>query len=153
MREDMAGRGMSAAEMAEARRCLRTLPARCRDAPCVRGAQVAAAIGDAADEEGDVDPDAMTYEQLLELGAALGDVRAERWRAAAAGHIGALATMAVPAGGGGVGGGARGESARMCHVCQCEYEEGEEVKLLPCRHAYHAGACARARARARALEQ
>ena len=25
----------------------------------------------------------------------------------------------------------------LCQVCQCEYEEGEEMKTLPCKHHFH----------------
>ena len=75
------------------------------------------------DGEGGVDPDAMTYEQLLALGEQIGDVGEERWRVEGVATVAALEVVAWHAGEGRF---AQDRSdCEKCLVCQCEYEEGE----------------------------
>jgi hypothetical protein len=76
--------------------------------------------GDAASAE---DPDAMTYERLSALGEVAGVVPT---------GLPAAARAALPAA---PYAGAEGE---QCAVCRFEFEEGEEVAALPCRHVFHA---------------
>lgn len=115
--------------------------------------------------EGEINPDDMSYEALLALGEELGDVKQERWQRHAPDIVGSLPThtfkkKATDATNGGAGGstaagtpaGAHSRSAvaetpggvsgdaETCMVCHCDFEDGETVKTLPCRHLYH-GSC------------
>ncbi len=85
-------------------------------------------------EEGEsFDSEDMDYEQLLALGERIGDVAQDRWRLSAPEKIAALPTTKVTK--------EYIEKAEgndgMCQVCQCDYEEGEEMKILPCKHHFH----------------
>jgi E3 ubiquitin-protein ligase BIG BROTHER-like protein len=79
-----------------------------------------ASDGDAASAE---DPDAMTYERLSALGEVAGVVPTGLPAAARA----ALPTAPYA-----------GAEDEQCAVCRCEFEAGEEVAALPCRHFFHA---------------
>ena len=86
----------------------------------------------------DIDPDAMTYDELLELGAQMGDVAQERWQQRAAGVIKEIPIVVWEAANAkalnercGAGTGA------MCVVCQCDYEENDTLKILRCGHCFH----------------
>lgn len=78
--------------------------------------------------------DGMSYEDLLALQDRLGGVS----RGATQDQIEALPTRAFHAGGGGGEGAsaaaAGGQAAEQCAVCLSEYEEGENVRTLPCFH-------------------
>lgn len=91
-------------------------------------------MGEQEAEEGEsFDSEEMDYEQLLALGERIGDVAQDRWRLDAPAKMAALPTYAInkkyldEAEGNDV----------MCQVCQCDYEEGEEMKKLPCGHHFH----------------
>jgi E3 ubiquitin-protein ligase BIG BROTHER-like protein len=87
------------------------------------------------DEEGaaddSIDPDRMTYEQLI----ALGDVVGKHQCGLDAKALASLqrSTFQSPSAE------SRRESwnAPMCLVCRLEFESGDEQVLLPCGHAYH----------------
>merc|ERR1719453_1898283 len=70
----------------------------------------------------------MNYDHLLQLGELMGDVKEERWWERAQSVIDRLPTkiynftMSEP---------------RTCTICQCEYQAGEEVRLLPCSCFFH----------------
>jgi hypothetical protein len=94
-------------------------------------AQQEAGAGGVVPEEGDadVDPDELDYDQLMELGARIGDVAQERWRLEAERWIGALPTTVWSG----------GESdEHKCSVCYCNYENSETLRTLPCGHQFHA---------------
>ncbi|KAK9808802.1 hypothetical protein WJX72_003943 [[Myrmecia] bisecta] len=92
------------------------------------------AEGEEEEEEGyisddSVDPDTMTYEELQRLGESVGTVSrgmsAELAAALPLAKFGACAATQ------------RASDDEQCAVCRMEFERGEEVKLLPCKHFYH----------------
>ena len=94
--------------------------------------RIAAADPDAEVEaEDDVDPEDMTYDQLLELGERLGNVAQERWRVEGREAVRALSVIEYMA-----GSETRTKDTK-CLVCQYDFEDGEKLKLLPCSHAFH----------------
>ena len=66
---------------------------------------------------------------MLRLGERIGDVKTERWKMRAKSVIGALPKVVY-------GEGVElddNDSAVKCLVCQCEYEDGEVLRKLPCK--------------------
>lgn len=102
---------------------------------------------------------------MLRLGERIGDVKTERWKMRAQSVIDALPTVVFGEEGLELGEDtvvrARGErahrhpnspvnllfpaddndSAAKCLVCQCEYEAGEVLRKLPCKHVFHSECC------------
>lgn len=77
----------------------------------------------------------LSYEQMLRLGERLGDVKSERWSRVAREKINELRTSIYdPAT---VKGEDNNDCAAKCLVCQCEYETGDCLRQLPCRHFFH----------------
>ena len=93
--------------------------------------------GDGGDDGGDDDDDGggsreLSYETMLQLGERIGDVKSERWALVASAEIAKLPTFAfdpVKA--------VMNDSDAKCLVCQTQYEEGETLMQLPCRHVFH----------------
>lgn len=100
----------------------------------------------------DIDPDRMTYEELLQLGEEVGDVKKERWRQMAVQVLSSLPTHRWT-------GDNRADvsyvlvsgdlCARLvltlfptgrCIICQYEFVEGDMALTLPCAHVFHEGA-------------
>lgn len=85
--------------------------------------------------EGDEEDEEMTYEEMLELGQRIGDVKEERWKLRAQKYIEAMPLIIFDA--------AKTSSTprkctmETCLVCQCAYEDGDTLKKLPCGHLYH----------------
>ncbi|KAI4334583.1 hypothetical protein L6164_019255 [Bauhinia variegata] len=77
-----------------------------------------------------IDPDNMTYEELLELGEAVGT----QSRGLSQEQISLLPTSKYK-GGFFVRKKSRDE---RCVICQMEYKRGDKRIMLPCKHAYHA---------------
>jgi len=78
---------------------------------------------------------AMDYDQLLELGERLGDVRTERWRQRSAEVAAGLPMMKFAD----VKRRAPMYRDDLCVICQFNFEDDEEVKLMPnCTHSFHA---------------
>jgi hypothetical protein len=78
----------------------------------------------------------LSYEGLLTLAENIGDVRSERWAMVAAEEIEKLpvctfdpTSLADPS--------LADDSQHKCLVCQCEYDEGEQLRRLPCSHFFH----------------
>ncbi|KAA0147580.1 hypothetical protein FNF28_07546 [Cafeteria roenbergensis] len=91
-----------------------------------RLAEAAEVVADADAEEGAA-ADGMGYDELLQLGEQLGDVRKERWQARAPALIAALPRGAWS-----------GSGEPMCAICRCEWEaDAEDVLKLPCGHEFH----------------
>lgn len=91
---------------------------------------------DEEEEEEELDVDNMDYDQLLELGEAIGDVKKERWRLKAARVIGELRTATFAALD-------EGDRKRLrledkCAVCMDPFEAEDQLKILPCQHGFHA---------------
>ncbi|KAH3756294.1 zinc finger protein [Pelomyxa schiedti] len=74
----------------------------------------------------DPDVDNMSYEQLVELGETVGKVSCGLPREAIEG----LPTKTFQAGD-------KGGEGEKCVICCEEFEDGEEVRVLPCLHSFH----------------
>lgn len=82
-----------------------------------------------------VDPDSMTYEELLELGEAVGT----QSRGLSQELISLLPISKFKC-----GFFSRKKSRNeRCVICQMEYKRRDRQITLPCKHAYHAGCCSR----------
>lgn len=77
----------------------------------------------------DIDPDAMTYEELLDLGEAVGT----QSRGLSQELIKLLPTSRYKAG----GFFSRKKSKERCVICLVTYKIGDQQITLPCKHAYH----------------
>ena len=77
----------------------------------------------------------MSYDAMLRLGEEIGDVKQERWALVAQQHIDKIPTLKFEPSM------AEGKEANhtevRCQVCQCEYEDQEELRRLPCGHCFH----------------
>ncbi|KAK8603392.1 hypothetical protein V6N13_085579 [Hibiscus sabdariffa] len=78
--------------------------------------------GIAQDTWEEVDPDELSYEELL----ALGDVVGTESRGLSADSIASLPTITYKAG-----------NNDSCVICRVDYEEGESLTALSCKHSYH----------------
>ena len=89
-------------------------------------------IEDAAEDGEEVE---MSYDAMLRLGEEIGDVKQERWALVAQQHIDKIPTLKFHP--------SMAEGKEMnhtevrCQVCQCEYEDQEELRRLPCGHCFH----------------
>ncbi|KAK6162969.1 hypothetical protein DH2020_002810 [Rehmannia glutinosa] len=77
----------------------------------------------------DIDPDTMTYEELLDLGEAVGT----QSRGLSQELINQLPTSKHKSG----GIFSRRKSEDRCVICQMRYKRGDRQINLPCKHAYH----------------
>ncbi|KAL3917993.1 MAG: hypothetical protein SGILL_004454 [Bacillariaceae sp.] len=100
----------------------------------------------AANEEGEDSEDAnaadvsgMSYDMMLRLGEQIGDVKLERWAQVAQQKIDALSTSKFDPKA--VDEKTANDCDIKCLICQCQYEEGETLRTLPCGHAFHAESC------------
>jgi hypothetical protein len=75
------------------------------------------------------------YELMLRLGEAIGDVKQERWKIISQSHVSMLPTYSFTVNG--TKGLDSNDSRCKCLICQCEYEEGETLRCLPCGHCFH----------------
>lgn len=88
------------------------------------------------DDEVEVEDDSgMSYELMLRLGERLGDVKTERWSRIAKEKIQKLPTFCFNPEA--VKGMDANDCSVKCLVCQCEYEEEETLRRLPCGHSFH----------------
>ncbi|CAI5720326.1 unnamed protein product [Hyaloperonospora brassicae] len=77
--------------------------------------------------ERSIDPDNMTYEELLRLGEEVGDVKQERWRQMAVQVISSLPTHQW----------AQSHGENTCIVCQYSFVLNDRAMTLPCAHVFH----------------
>lgn len=85
------------------------------------------------EQEGD-----LSYDTLVRLGERLGDVRQERWQMRAQSVIDTLPVHRYGAAFlGREDEGGSNDSLLKCLVCQCQYEDGERLRELPCGHFFH----------------
>ena len=95
-----------------------------------------AALNDDIDEEVGGETSDDQYEIMLRLGAAIGDVKNERWKMVSDQYIAMLPTFEFDRGA--VNGLDENDSRCKCMVCQFVYEDGERLRTLPCGHCFHA---------------
>lgn len=90
---------------------------------------------DEAEDVGEDGSEEFSYETLLRLGERMGDVKSERWAMKAQQEIAKLKTvkyncsMAI--------GKDENDCCVKCLICQFQYEEGETLLELPCKHRFH----------------
>ena len=91
-------------------------------------------MNDEAEEDGDGSEE-LSYDALLRLGDRIGDVKAERWAMRARQEINKLQTVTFCDEM--VHEKNENDCSVKCLVCQCEYENGEKLSVLPCSHTFH----------------
>ncbi|CAI5742196.1 unnamed protein product [Peronospora destructor] len=74
-----------------------------------------------------IDPDNMTYEELLRLGEEVGDVKKERWRRMAMQVLSSLPTHHWT----------RSHGKDTCIICQYDFMQNDRAMTLPCAHVFH----------------
>eukprot|EP00586_Coscinodiscus_wailesii_P010596 CAMPEP_0172508150 /NCGR_PEP_ID=MMETSP1066-20121228/209696_1 /TAXON_ID=671091 /ORGANISM="Coscinodiscus wailesii, Strain CCMP2513" /LENGTH=362 /DNA_ID=CAMNT_0013286001 /DNA_START=191 /DNA_END=1279 /DNA_ORIENTATION=- len=92
----------------------------------------APAVGDGRDTSQSVE---LSYDTLLRLGETMGDVKQERWAMIARSVIETLETRVYDCKE--VGDNVDDDSLVKCLICQCGYENGERLRVLPCQHCFH----------------
>ena len=94
-------------------------------------------VAEFEDEQGE-----LSYDALLQLGERIGDVKAERWAFMAENEIEKLPCFQFVRVSLEKGileeDGETDDSELKCLVCQCEYDETELLRRLPCGHCFHA---------------
>ena len=101
-----------------------------------------------ADEEFDVEE--MSYDQLMDLGSRIGSVAQQRWQLDAKHVVSALPTRELTESEIAARCAAKKdkrasslalivEDPTLCQICQCDFEAGDHVKILPCKHDFHVG--------------
>ena len=99
--------------------------------------QAAMAEEDPEEDEAGEDEDSheMSYDALLRLGERIGDVKDERWACVAHDKIDKIPILIFESSM------AEGKDENHTHVkcliCQENYEEGDELRCLPCQHCFH----------------
>ncbi|XWS68466.1 hypothetical protein CRYUN_Cryun04dG0092700 [Craigia yunnanensis] len=83
--------------------------------------------GNSQDIWEEVDPDELSYEELL----ALGEVVGTESRGLSADSIASLPSVTYKAGGSQTG------SNDSCIICRVDYEDGDSLTVLSCKHSYH----------------
>ncbi|XP_022743330.1 E3 ubiquitin ligase BIG BROTHER-related-like isoform X2 [Durio zibethinus] len=83
--------------------------------------------GNSQDTWEEVDPDELSYEELL----ALGDVVGTESRGLSADSIASLPSVTYKAGSSQTG------SHDSCVICHVDYDDGDSLTLLSCKHSYH----------------
>ena len=92
------------------------------------------AIEEAEEEELVTSAD-LSYETLLNLGERMGDVKSERWAMRAKREIAKLSTATFKKSM--VKGKDENDCDVKCLVCQFPFEDGEGIRILPCKHYFH----------------
>ncbi|CAH0520828.1 unnamed protein product [Peronospora belbahrii] len=78
-------------------------------------------------QQRNIDPDNMTYEELLRLGEEVGDVKKERWREVAFQVLLSLPTHYWT----------HGHGEDTCIICQYNFMPNDRAMTLPCAHVFH----------------
>ena len=91
--------------------------------------------GDDDDDDDGYSEEELSYDALLRLGERIGDVKDERWALIAHEKIRMLPTL--PWERSMAHGKEENHTLVKCQVCQFPYEEGDELRELPCEHYFH----------------
>ncbi|ETI36313.1 hypothetical protein F442_17400 [Phytophthora nicotianae P10297] len=78
-------------------------------------------------QQRNIDPDNMSYEELLRLGEEVGDVKKERWRQMAVRVLSSLPTHKWT----------HGHGDDTCIICQYNFVPNDRAMTLPCAHVFH----------------
>ena len=93
-------------------------------------------VAEYEDEEGE-----LSYDALLQIGERIGDVKTERWTLIADKEIEKLPSfqfvLASRTDEKILENGNADDSEAKCLVCQCDYEEADLLRRLPCGHCFH----------------
>jgi len=94
-------------------------------------------VADLEDEQG-----ALSYDAMLTLGERIGDVKTERWTLISHKEIEKLPIFQFDPSlltmeGDETKKNGIDDSEVKCLICQCEYEQGEDLRRLPCGHCFH----------------
>ena len=100
------------------------------------------------DQEFDVEE--MSYDQLMDLGSRIGSVAQQRWQLDSKHVVAALPTKELDDDDISARAVAKKnqktsalalivEDPTICQICQCDFEAGDHVKVLPCGHDFHCG--------------
>ncbi|KAE9034301.1 hypothetical protein PR003_g1408 [Phytophthora rubi] len=84
-------------------------------------------LSDLVGHQRQIDPDNMTYEELLRLGEEVGDVKKERWQRMAVQVLSSLPTHRWT----------RGQGEETCIICQYNFVPDDRAMTLPCAHVFH----------------
>lgn len=87
------------------------------------------------DEAGVTDED-LSYETMLHIGERIGDVKSERWALRSEKEIQKLPSFRYSSKSDAVAS-SGDDSEHKCLVCQCEYEDDDDLRRLPCNHCFH----------------
>ncbi len=93
-------------------------------------------LGGFVDNSGDFDPDNMSYEQLLEIGDCIGNVKQERWQIDGQKIVESIPVVLFSNSNKDQMG-LKGIDICKCIVCQYDFEDDDKLKILPCKHAFH----------------
>lgn len=88
------------------------------------------------DEIEENDEQSLSYDAMLRLGEQLGDVKEERWAMVAKERIQKLPLVKFSFDQNSEAD--ENDCSSKCLVCQFIYEEGENLRVLPCGHRFHA---------------
>lgn len=91
------------------------------------------------EQQDEIDPDEMSYDELLELGEQIGDVKKEKWRVEGREAVSRLEIITYSTSflSSATKGNANHDAECICVVCQERFQHNENLKLLPCNHHFH----------------
>eukprot|EP00946_MAST-07B_sp_MAST-7B-sp1_P003523 g3523.t1 len=101
-------------------------------------------------DDQDFDVEEMSYDQLMDLSSRIGSVAQQRWQLDSRNIVSALPTKELTDKDIADRAAAKKnqktsslalivEDPTICQVCQCDFEAGDHVRVLPCGHDFHVG--------------
>ena len=108
------------------------------------------AVEHAVPDDQEFDVEEMSYDQLMDLGSRIGSVAQQRWQLDSKHVVATLPTKELADDDIAARVAAKAnqktsslalivEDPTICQICQCDFEAGDHVKVLPCCHDFHVG--------------